>query len=167
LDALRFSNPTRRAVMLGGSAATLTALAGCTSVGQAEAPVPGPDVSVLTAAIASETALIALYEAVLGAHQTLADRLKPLHDHHTQHLAVLRRHYVPGTKTGTATPSPGATATAPDGESRALAALRSAERKAATARADDVRRAGPGLAQLLASIGACEAGHAQALAGGV
>ncbi|GAA4626185.1 hypothetical protein GCM10023196_033360 [Actinoallomurus vinaceus] len=167
MDALRFSGPTRRAAMLGGSAAALTAMAGCTSVGQAQAPPPGPDVSVLTAAIESEATLIALYEAVLGAHRTLADRLKPLHDHHTQHLAVLQRHYVPGTKTGTATPTPRQTATAPDSESGALAALRSAERKAAAARADDVRRAGAALSQLLACIGACEAGHAQALAGGI
>lgn len=167
MDTLRFPGPTRRAAMLGGSAAVLAAMAGCTSVGQAEAPPPGPDVSVLTAAIDNEAALIALYEAVLAAHQSLADRLKPLHDHHTRHLAVLKRHYVPGTRTGTATPTPRATATAPGSESRALAALRSAERKAATARAGDVLRAGPGLAQLLASIGACEAGHAQSLAGGL
>ncbi|MEV0403670.1 hypothetical protein [Actinoallomurus sp. NPDC050550] len=166
MDALRFPGPTRRAAMLGGSAAALTAMAGCTSVGQAAAPPPGPDVTVLTAAIQSEASLIALYEAVLGAHRTLADRLKPLHDHHTQHLAVLQRHYVPGTKTGTATPAPRETVTAPDSESGAIAALRTAERKAAAARADDVRRAGPALSQLLACIGACEAGHAQALAGG-
>ncbi|MEV5711818.1 hypothetical protein [Actinoallomurus sp. NPDC052274] len=167
MDALRFPAPTRRAAMLGGSAAVLATITGCTSVGQAQAPPPGPTVSVLTAAIDNEAALIALYAAVLGAHRTLADRLKPLHDHHTQHLAVLRRHYVPGTKTGTATPSPQATATAPDTESRALAALRSAERKAANARADDARRVDPALAQLLACIGACEAGHAQALTGGL
>ncbi|GAA0364526.1 hypothetical protein [Actinoallomurus spadix] len=165
MDALRFPAPTRRAAMLGGSAAVLATVTGCTTVGRAEAPPPGPDVSVLTAAIENEAALIALYEAVLGAHRSLAERLRPLHDHHTQHLAVLRRHYVPGTTTGTTTPSPRATATAPDSESRALAALRSAERKAASARADDVRRATPGLAQLLACIGACEAGHAQSLTG--
>jgi hypothetical protein len=167
LDALRLPGPTRRAVMLGGSAAAITAMAGCTSVGQAAAPTPAPEVSVLTAAIEDEAALIALYEAVLGAHRSLADRLGPLRDHHTRHLAVLQRHYVPGTRTGTATPAPRATATAPDSESRALSALRSAERRAAAARAGDVRRADPGLAQLLACIGACEAGHAQSLARGL
>lgn len=163
MGALRFSGPTRRAAMSGGFAAALASLTGCTSVGPTDIPTPGPDVSLLTGAIQSEAALIALYEAVLAAHETLADRLKPLHDHHTRHLAVLQRHYVPGTNTGTATPSPHAPATSPDSESGALAALRSAERKAAAARADEVVRAGPGLAQLLAGIGACEAGHAQAL----
>jgi hypothetical protein len=163
LDALRPAAPTRRAV-LGGSAALLATAAGCTSVGRAEAPAAGPGVSLLAGAIQSEADLIALYAAVLIAHQRLADRLRPLQDHHVQHLAVLKRHYVPGSTTGTATPAPQATATAPDSENRALAALRSAERRAAAARAGEVRRATPGLAQLLASIGACEAGHAQELA---
>jgi hypothetical protein len=167
LDALRLPAPSRRTVVFGGSAAAFAAMAGCSKTGPAETPVPGPEVSVLTAAIADEAALIALYAAVLGTHRSLADRLQPLHDHHTRHLEVLRRHYVPGTRSGTATPVPRATATAPDGESRALSVLRSAERKAATARVDDVRRAGPGLAQLLACIGACEAGHAQSLARGL
>ena len=163
MDALRSADPTRRAV-LGGSAAVLAAVTGCTSVGRAAAPPPGPDVSLLDGAIQSEAGLIALYAAVIAAHQGLSDRLKPLHDHHTRHLDVLKRHYVPGTTTGTTTPAPQATATAPRGEARALAALMSAERKAAAARSGEVRRATPGLAQLLASIGACEAGHAQELA---
>lgn len=168
MEALRSAAPTRRAV-LGGSAAalatltTLTAASGCTSTGQAAAPTPGPEVTLLDGVIKSEAALVALYEAVLAAHSSLADRLTPLRDHHTQHLSVLKRHYVPGTNTGTATPAPAPAATAPVSESRALAALRGAERQAAAARADEVRRAAPGLAQLLASIGACEAAHAQVL----
>ncbi|MCW2946503.1 MAG: hypothetical protein JWR24_3220 [Actinoallomurus sp.] len=164
MDVLRSSaTPTRR-VVLGGSVAVLATMTGCTSTGRAEAPAAGPEVSLLAGVIQNEAGLIALYEAVLAAHQRLAGRLQPLRDHHTQHLAVLKRHYVPGTNTGTATPAPQPTATAPDSETRALAALRSAERGAAAARADEVRRATPGLAQLLASIGACEAGNAQELA---
>ncbi len=163
MEALRSAAPTRRA-LLGGSALLLATATGCTSIGQAAAPPAGPEVGLLSGAIQSETELIALYTAVLGAHQRLAGRLGPLRDHHTQHLAVLKRHYVPGTNTGTATPAPQVTATAPAGEAMALAAVRNAERKAAAARADEVRRATPGLAQLLASIGACEAGHAQVLA---
>jgi hypothetical protein len=168
LEALRSAASTRRAV-LGGSAAalatlaTLTTAAGCTSTGQAAAPTPGPEVALLDGAIANEAALLALYEAVLAAHTSLAGRLAPLRDHHSQHLSVLRRHYVPGTNSGTPTAAPTPAATVPGSESRALAALRSAERRAAAARASEVRRAAPGLAQLLASIGACEAGHAQVL----
>jgi hypothetical protein len=160
LDVLRSAAPTRRA-MLGG--ATLAALAGCTRVGPAAAPPPGPEVRLLEGAIQSEAALIALYDAVLAAHRGLLPRLGPLRDHHARHLAVLRRHYVPGTGTATPTPPPPAPRV-PAGESRAVGALRAAERGAAAARADEVRRAAPGLAQLLASIGACEAGHAQVLA---
>ncbi len=150
--------------MLGGSAAVLVTISGCTTIGRAASPPPGPEVALLSGAIQSEAGLIALYDAVLAAHQRLAARLTPLRAHHVQHLSVLKRHYVPGTNTGTATPAPQATASAPDGEARALSMIRGAERKAAAARADEVRRAAPGLAQLLASIGACEAGHAQVLA---
>jgi hypothetical protein len=163
--------PTRRTV-LGGSAAMLAvatgALAvsatGCTSVGQAEAPPAGPEVTLLDGVIDNEAGLIALYDAVLAAHHGLAGRLKAPRDHHVQHLAVLKRHYVPGSTTGTATPAPRPVATAPATPSASLAAIRAAERKAAAARADEVRRASPGLSQLLAAIGACEAGHAQELA---
>ncbi len=163
MESLRSAAPTRRAV-LGGSAVLLATATGCTTTGRAEAPAAGPDVALLAGVIQSETELIALYSAVLAAHQRLTGRLAPLRDHHAQHLAVLKRHYVPGTNIGTTTPEPRATATAPSGEAMAVATLRNAERKAAAARADEVRRAAPGLAQLLASIGACEAGHAQVLA---
>jgi hypothetical protein len=168
LDALP-SGATRRAV-LGGTAAMLggtvmpAVLTGCTRARRAQAPAPGPELLLLTGVMQSEAALLALYDAVMAAHQGLAARLRPLRDHHAQHLAVLRRHYVPGTDEGGATPAPPTTATAPAGEARALAALRTAERRAAAARADEVRRASPGLAQLLAAIGACEAGHAEELA---
>jgi hypothetical protein len=163
LEALRSVTPTRRAV-LGGSVVVLATATGCTTVGPGQAPAPGPEVTLLDGAIQSEAGLLALYDAVLAAHQGLSGRLRTLRDHHAQHLTVLQRHYVPGSTTGTATPAPRPAATAPGSESAALAALRAAERKAATARADEVRRASPGLSQLLAAIGACEAGHAQELA---
>lgn len=157
--------------MLGGSATMLavatgalaTLATGCTSVGQAAAPPAGPEVILLDGVIDDEAALIALYDAVLAAHQGLADRLKAPRDHHVQHLAVLKRHYVPGSTTGTTTPAPRPVVTAPASVSASLIAIRAAERKAAAARADEVRRVSPGLAQLLAAIGACEAGHVQEL----
>jgi hypothetical protein len=150
--------------MLGGSAAVLAMATGCAGAGRANAPAAGPAVALLAGAIQSEAELIALYDAVLAAHQGLSDRLKALRDHHVQHLAVLKRHYVPGSITGTAAPAPRPTATAPESETSALRMIRSAERKAAAARADEVPRALPGLSQLLAAIGACEAGHTQDLA---
>jgi hypothetical protein len=158
LDVLRPPGmaPTRRAV-LGGAA--LAALAGCTTETPAPPPGPGPQAQLLMGALQGEAALIALYDAVLAAHPGLRTRLGPLRDHHSRHLAVLRHHLV---RAG-AVPAPPRPPAVPAGQARALGALRTAEHRAAAARADEVRRAAPGLAQLLASIGACEAGHAQVL----
>ncbi|ACY98872.1 hypothetical protein [Thermomonospora curvata] len=153
----------RRAV-LGGLVAS-AALGGCTRADPPPAVSPGPDVAVLTAAIAAEQRLIMLHEAVLRAHAGLAGRLEPMLAHHREHLRVLQRHYVPGTGEGaSAAPVPSPTPfQAPAGRSGALAALRRAESEAAAARAADVVKIAPGMAQLLASIGACEAGHAALL----
>ncbi|XVQ13316.1 hypothetical protein ACQP1W_12485 [Spirillospora sp. CA-255316] len=166
--------PSRRAALLGGGAVlTVPILGGCAGEdggdaggGAARAAV-GAGVPILVGAIAAEQDLIALYEAVRRAHASLAARTDPALAHHREHLAVLRRHYVPGTDDrageGGAVPRP-APRQAPGRVSQALAALREAEGRAAAARAADAGRADPGLAQLLASIGACEAGHAAALA---
>lgn len=148
-----------RRVLFGGSATlALPWLCGCT----AEAS-PREDVSVLVGAIASEQNLIASYEAARAANASLARRLDPVLAHHREHLAVLRRHYVPGSGNraheGGAIPSPKALPL-PSGGAGVLGALRQAEDRAAAARGDDVAKAGPGLSQLLVSIGACEAGHA-------
>jgi hypothetical protein len=135
--------------------------------GGARAAAVGAGVPILVGAIAAEQDLIALYEAVRRAHASLAARVDPALAHHREHLAVLRRHYLPGTGgragEGGAVPPP-TPRQAPGRAARALAALREAEDRAAAARAADAGRADPGLAQLLASIGACEAGHAAALA---
>src|SRR3569833_449875 len=70
MEALRSVTPTRRAV-LGGSAAVLAAVTGCSSVGPGEAPTPGPELALLDGAIENEAALLALYDADLAAHQGL------------------------------------------------------------------------------------------------
>jgi hypothetical protein len=77
-----------------------------------------------------------------------------------------------GTGTATAAATPGATgAQTPGPESPGaetartrLARLRSAERSAAAARPDQLATVSPSLAQLIACMGACEAGHATELA---
>jgi hypothetical protein len=165
---------TRRAVL---GLATAVALTGCARE-RRPAPRPQPDVAVLLSAIATEERLIALYESTRTAHPDLARRLDPMLAHHRDHLTVLRRHYVPGTgeeegddegagsPPATRTPNAdgqggqGRAAVAPRSTRRAVAALRSAERRAAAARSADVTRVSAGMAQLFASIGACEAGHA-------
>jgi hypothetical protein len=169
----RVPDVTRRAVLagavLGGPA--VAAPAGC-SKKRPEQLKPHPDVAVLLAAIATEERLVALYESTRTTHQDLARRIDPMLAHHRDHLSALRRHYVPGTgsegQTSTPTPTQRAdavAATAPKSRRQALVALRTAERRAAAARLTEVTRVTPGMAQLLASIGACEAGHATWLAG--
>jgi uncharacterized protein involved in exopolysaccharide biosynthesis len=128
-------------------------------------PVPRPDVAILDAAINGESDLVTLYEAVTAQHADLTQQLAPMLAHHREHLSVLRRHYQPGTGEGTPTPAPPATPPeVPEEPGQAIAALRKAERQAAAARLVDVGNVSPGVAQLMASIGASEAGHAAVLA---
>ena len=142
------------------------ALAGCSAKA-----APAGDVPTLAGAIASEQNLVASYEAAVAAAQSaetwLAKRLRPVLAHHREHLAVLRRHYVPGSgdraHEGGAIPSPSAIAVPRGGG--ALSALRDLEERAAMARTAEAAKAAPELAQLLASIGACEAGHALTVRG--
>lgn len=153
--------PLSRRALLG--AAGLVCLAGCESP-SAQDLTPGPEVSVLLGAIADEERLISLYEQVTTAYSGLSSAFTDALRDHREHLAVLRRHYVPGTGRATATPSVSKTALEPPaGPDEAVPVLRAAERAAASARAADVAGVPAGLAQLLASIGACEAGHATAL----
>ncbi|MER7547110.1 ferritin-like domain-containing protein [Actinomadura sp.] len=148
----------RRALLLGGGAAlVLPWLSGCA----AEA-APRRDVSVLVRAMASEQELIAAYGAARSAGSAPAGRLDAALAHHREHLAVLKRHYVPGSgdraDEGGAMPGPSPAPAVPGGS--VLSWLRGLEDRAARARTADAAAAGPALAQLLASIGACEAGHA-------
>lgn len=161
--------PSRRSV-LGAMALTgaVAGTLGATGCSRREDPKPHPDVALLTGVIAGEERLVALYEAARRAHADLAPRLDPALAHHREHLATLRRHYRQGSR-----PSPSAgrrpaappVPKVPDDRGEAVAALRAAERAAAAARVAEAGKVGPGLAQLLASIGACEAGHDTALAG--
>lgn len=157
----------RRALLGGAAAIMLPILLGGCSKKRAEELKPHPDVAVLTAAIAAEEDLVALYEAVRTTHADLTRRLDPLLAHHRDHLSVLRLHYQPGTVATSPAPAPfpRPRPTAPSEPAQALAALRTAERQAATDRVRDVGRVGAGLAQLFASIGACESGHLVALTG--
>jgi hypothetical protein len=166
------AGPSRRTilgVLGGGLGLAVPVLGGCS--GEAEPAAPPADLAGLTllvGAITSEQGLIAAYEAARRAHPSLARHIDGPLAHHREHLAVLRRHYVPGTGSrateGPALPGPPRAQQAPDEESETLEELRGAESKAAAARLAEVARAAPGMAQLLASIGACEAGHAASLA---
>jgi hypothetical protein len=162
------SGMDRRALLHGAGVLSLPLVLGGCSKKRLQELKPHPDVAVLTAAIAAEEHLIALYEAVKTTHAELGRRLDPPLAHHRDHLSALRRHYRGGTASkspgGPPVPTPAAPLPTASGEpAQALATLRLAERQAAAARVRDVERVQPGFAQLLASIGACEAGHAMAL----
>ncbi|WP_243718661.1 ferritin-like domain-containing protein [Actinomadura sp. KC06] len=152
-----------RGAALGGGALVLPWLVGCA----AEAAAPREDVPTLVGAIASEQNLIATYEAARSVNTSLAGRLEPVLAHHREHLAVLKRHYVPGSGDrageGGAIPAPSASPVPRGGA--VFVVLREAEERAAEERRAEAAKAAPGLAQLLASIGACEAGHAMRVKG--
>jgi len=166
--------------VLLASAAALPALlgtAGCRSSDVFTGPDPlagpprlAPDVITLQAVIAAEHTMIQLYQAAIGGDRAAARTrgLEPLLAEHQQHLTRLRaRLIVPAgaspSSGGSASPSPGAAGSVPRGVT--IARLRAAER---TSAADLVRRLGtvePALAQLFASIAACDATHVAALGG--
>ena len=155
--------------MLAASAAALPALlatAGCRSSDAFAGPDPlagrpalSPDVITLQEVITAERAMIALYQAAVNGGTRPARALEGLLAQHRQHLGRLQARLVLPPGSGSASPSP----------SRAparvtIAQLRAAERASAT---DLVRRlvgVPPALAQLFASIAACDATHAVVLA---
>ncbi|MCD0453626.1 hypothetical protein LO762_31235 [Actinocorallia sp. API 0066] len=159
--------PLSRRSLLAAAGLSSAGMAALTACGAPpEELAPEPDVAVLLGAIADEENLISLYEKISSAHGELPSACAQALANHREHLAVLRRHYLPGTGGATSTPAAAGSAPAepPADRAGALALLRRTERAAAGARLRDVAAVSPGMSQLLASIGACEAGHATALA---
>jgi len=170
----------------------LLAVSGCRSADAfdgpdplAGRPSPGHDVVVLQAAISAEEALISLYVTATATATAKegSKLLASLLAQHRQHLARLRAALVlpPGPATASpsvtasagATASPGATASAGGSASGkgaggkgagVVARLRAAERASAAAGLRRLATVDPSLAQLLASIAACDATHVAALA---
>jgi hypothetical protein len=164
---------TRRRVLSASLLAGLVAVgsAGCDPRAWpwATPPKPSPDVGVLRDVIAAEDGLIGKYTAVLAAFPSLTGTMSPLLGQHKEHLAQLRARLVipPG-----ASPPESASAAAlprrsrprvPAGQAAAVGYLRAAEDDQAAALVRRLVSVTPSLAQLLASIGACEAGHAALL----
>jgi hypothetical protein len=162
--------PRRR--VLAASAAALPALlatAGCRSSDAFAGPDPlagrpalSPDVITLQEVITAERAMIALYQAAVNGDTQTARALEGLLAQHRQHLGRLQARLVLPPGWGSASPSP-SSSRAPARVT--IAQLRAAERASAT---DLVRRlvsVPPALAQLFASIAACDATHAVVLGG--
>ncbi|HEX6447439.1 MAG TPA: hypothetical protein VF053_20250 [Streptosporangiales bacterium] len=173
---------TRRGV-LGGVVAVVAGTAGCRILVPADqkTAAPDPDVVVTMRALAAEQALIDAYTRMAKRHRSLARRLDPFRRRHLAHRDALHARLPvdpsgrvvtptpaasgPGTATpgASATPFASASASAPARGGDSLGSLVAAERAAATARVTDALDAGPTLAEVLASIGACEAAHADLL----
>ncbi|MGW2158684.1 hypothetical protein [Nonomuraea sp. NPDC001699] len=155
---------SRRAVLAGGAAA----LTACSASGPAKPATPEPDspeTVLLRQVIADKERTVALYSALIAGG---AESLEPFRARHQAHLAELRKYLPAGTPpaaTPTAPVSPGASPAATPSKSPkpSLARLRDVERRAAAQRPRQLAGLSPGVAQLIASIGACEAVHAVSL----
>lgn len=168
------ARPTRRVLLLGAAAGLAATAAGC-SADPPEPPAPKPPdplVVLLGSLIDDKERLVALYQRAALRSAEAAAALEPFRQRHIAHLAALRELLPTGARAGSpspGTPSPSAGSPAPAGESApadgpvSIGRLRDAERRAAAARPGQMAAASPVLAQLLASIGACEAVHAVAL----
>lgn len=152
---------------LGGTAAVLVAGGG--GVGAAflrrtSGPKANPAPAALLAAVATERALLADIDATTGGSAEVRVALRQVRADHAAHLATLAElaaGYDPP-KGGSRAPTTAGTSLA-GGTPRTLEQLRTAERRAAAAAAGHAATLTDRTATLLASISACEAGHAELL----
>jgi hypothetical protein len=122
-------------------------------------PRPRPDVAVLDDAITAEKLMIARYHAAISGSPAQAAFLTPLLAQHQEHAARLTSRLInPRPASPAPASSPAATPQAPT-----LTGLQAAEEDAADALVRHLAEVTPSLAQLLASIAASEASHAQLL----
>lgn len=152
---------SRRALLRGGAlGVAAVTVAGCAAqerVPPVAAP-PDPETLLLRELIAGKEQTVALYASAAS------PRLEPFRQRHEAHLAELRRRLPPApASTAAVSPSPTPAPSGSPAQSTSVRALRDLERKAAALRTRQIEGVSPPLAQLLASIGACEAAHALAL----
>ncbi|GAA3758848.1 ferritin-like domain-containing protein [Salinactinospora qingdaonensis] len=158
---------SRRAAIVGALAGlTSVGLSGCQNTQWYPSEIT-PDEYILRSVIADKQRAIASYRATLSADQGPTETLRTLLSNHERHLRALRQRLPadaasPETSASAATPSAAADPT-PEGP-LSVAALRVLEETAAGARPTQVTEiADRSLAQLVAGVGACEAGHAHLL----
>ncbi|NUW40511.1 hypothetical protein [Nonomuraea rhodomycinica] len=163
---------SRRAALAGGAAAVaLTGCSGEDGAGPARPAAEPPELVLARELIADKERVIGLYAVLIGKG---AGALAPFRDRHQAHLAELRRRFpaaaspAPGTGTTPSSGAPSSAASSPGAPTAgaakvSLSSLREMERKAAAQRVRRLSGIAPSMAQLVASIGACEAAHALAL----
>ena len=161
-------DPTRRGLFAASAAALPLLLSACKGVQALGTPPPPPaDVRLLRAAISAEEQMVARYRGALAAasatsvaYSVLAD-LTDVQTQHMAHLAQLSVRLIEPT----VRPSRPSHLTLPitGSLSAVLAELELAEQSASDRLIGQLAAAPPSLAQLLASIAASEATHAEFL----
>ena len=156
-----------RRQLLAASPTTLPlflALSGCKGPAVLSAPPhPSQQTQVLLHAVAAEQNLIWVYAKVMALYPALAGPLAPLRAEHEAHLDQLRARVIE--PPGPQSPAPGldhAVAARPliaGPQAAALVQLRALELAAVTAQMGRLAAAPASLAQLYASIAACESTH--------
>ncbi|BCJ54783.1 hypothetical protein Asp14428_62580 [Actinoplanes sp. NBRC 14428] len=136
-----------------GTAAGVSALAGCGLFDDDPEPPPAPDA--LQPLLDEAVALAAAYDRAAVAEPRLAARLTPLADDHRAHAAELAK--VIGAALPSTAPS------APPGPAYSLKSLRKAEQVAQKTAAAACRKAPAARAALTGSIAAARAAHAEVL----
>ncbi|MEV7012839.1 hypothetical protein [Streptosporangium sp. NPDC051022] len=165
---------SRRSLLRGGALGVAAAtVAGCATerprqAGHLAAEPPDPETVLIRQLIAGKERTIALYaSAASAAPSGTSAKLAPFRQRHEAHLAELRRRLPRGsgpTATASSPASPPASPSPSDSSPDvSVRSLRDLERRSAAWRPRQLDGASPALAQLIASIGACEAAHALAL----
>ncbi|MGW3349048.1 hypothetical protein ACWDA3_37605 [Nonomuraea rubra] len=173
---MRARQLSRRALLAGGGALLASATAALTACSASGPPQPpaappsdSPETVLLKKLIAEKERTVALYSSMVAGG---GEKLAPFRDRHQAHLNELRKHVPAGSAApsgGSAAPSAGpstgsaAPSAGPSAGKVSLSRLRELEREAAAERPRQLAGVSPGVAQLIASIGACEAAHAIAL----
>ncbi|WP_017571501.1 ferritin-like domain-containing protein [Nocardiopsis halotolerans] len=154
---------SRRTVLGATAAVGAVGLAGCGGGDWYPSDVT-PEVHVLRAVIREKERMVARYEAAISEGVGPRDLLERFLEHHLAHMDALLES-LPEDVPPVASASPSATEEPPPDTAPGTAGLRVLEAAATSARLDQAGAVTePGLAQLISSIGACEAGHAHLLA---
>ncbi len=158
---------TRRGLLLSGAAVVVAAGAGAGAAALAprdEPPPPPVPPADLVAALAAEQALLAGLDAAVARDASLTSLAGALRADHVAHAQALRALLPAPSTAPSIPPSNPRPAATPAAGTLDRAGLRSAEQLAAGQAAARAARLDGTAAVLLASIAACEAGHAELLA---
>ncbi|GHE07496.1 hypothetical protein [Streptomyces alanosinicus] len=156
------SGPRRRSLLASAAGAAL--LVGCSAGPDADGGGSSATARARAGAARDSRALLLRYDAVLGAHPGLGQRLRPLRAQVAAHVRSFTEGATPTPTQSSAAPS--AAPAVPAAEKDALAALAAAERALADQRARDLLKVPGELARLLASVAAAGAAHAYLLTEG-